>query len=100
MPKDYLLAELRALTARMRLIVLTADTIGTALKTGEITPEQALLWMKTEGLIELCSLRLEAACHEDVQSAPADRGDRSGTPVSGRGVPAFDRQKTNAPVRR
>ena len=52
--RTYLLAELRAASARARLWQCDIDAIGIALKAGAITVEQALTELQHTGALHLC----------------------------------------------
>jgi hypothetical protein len=58
---DYLLAELRCASLRVRLLAAEIDNIGVALKAGEMDEDLALAIMIQEGLVVWCSPRLEGA---------------------------------------
>jgi hypothetical protein len=58
---DYLLAELRCASLRVRLLAAEIDNIGIALKSGELDEDLALAIMIQEGLVAWCSPRLEGA---------------------------------------
>jgi hypothetical protein len=49
--RDLLLTALRAAAARSRLITNELDSIGVSLRQKVITCEQALEWLKDEGLL-------------------------------------------------
>ena len=51
--REYLMQVLRAATARAKLIANTLDTIGIALRRRAVSVEDAMLWSKDEGIIEL-----------------------------------------------
>jgi hypothetical protein len=58
---DYLLAELRCASLRVRLLAAEIDNIGIALKAGEMDEDLALAIVIQEGLAAWCSPRLEGA---------------------------------------
>jgi hypothetical protein len=72
--RAYLLAELRAASARARLWQCDIDAIGIALKAGAITVEQALTELQHTGALHLCgkvreqALRLIAPPSEEAPS--------------------------------
>jgi hypothetical protein len=51
--REYLMQVLRAATARAKLIANTLDTIGIALRQRAVSVEDAMLWAKDEGIVEL-----------------------------------------------
>ena len=51
--KEFLLAALRAASARARAIPLDIDTIGVALKGGLIGTDTAVAWIRDAGLLWL-----------------------------------------------
>jgi hypothetical protein len=51
--REYLLAALRAATARAKLIANQLDTIGVALRQRAITVEDAMLWARDEGILDM-----------------------------------------------
>jgi hypothetical protein len=59
--RAYLLAELRAASARARLWQCDIDAIGIALKAGVITVEQALTELQHTGALHLCGKVREQA---------------------------------------
>ena len=51
--REYLLAVLRAATARAKLISNTLDTIGIALRQRAVSVEDAMQWAKDEQILDL-----------------------------------------------
>jgi hypothetical protein len=51
--REFILSVFRAATARSKLISNTLDSIGLALRQRAISPEDALLWARDEGIIDL-----------------------------------------------
>jgi hypothetical protein len=51
--KEFLLAALRAATARARAMQLDLDTIGVALRGDLISPDTAVQWISNAGLMWL-----------------------------------------------
>lgn len=59
--RDYLLAELRCASLRARLWQADIDAVGLALRTGLISPEQALELLHDCDALQLVGLREGAA---------------------------------------
>jgi hypothetical protein len=51
--REYLLAVLRAATARSKLISNQLDTIGIALRQRAVSVADAMVWAKDEGILDL-----------------------------------------------
>jgi hypothetical protein len=51
--REYLLAVLRAATARSKLICNQLDTIGIALRQRAVSVADAMLWAKDKGVLDL-----------------------------------------------
>src|SRR5262245_45465685 len=51
--REYLMQVLRAATARSKLISNTLDSIGMALRQRAVSVEDALVWARDEGIIDL-----------------------------------------------
>jgi hypothetical protein len=51
--REYLLAVLRAATARSKLISNQLDTIGIALRQRAVSVADAMMWASDEGIIDL-----------------------------------------------
>jgi hypothetical protein len=51
--REYLLAVLRAATARAKLIANTLDSIGLALRQRAVSVEDAVQWAADEGILDL-----------------------------------------------
>jgi hypothetical protein len=51
--REYLMQVLRAATARSKLISNQLDTIGVALRQKAVTVEDALVWARDEGIMDL-----------------------------------------------
>ena len=51
--REYLMQVLRAATARAKLISNQLDTIGVALRQKAVSVEDALLWARDEGILDL-----------------------------------------------
>jgi hypothetical protein len=51
--RKYLLAVLRAATARSKLISNQLDQIGMAVRQRAVSVEDAMLWAKDEGILDL-----------------------------------------------
>jgi hypothetical protein len=75
--RDYLLAELRVLSARLRADLLEVDTIGVALKGGFISAEDAVMWLRELGLSE--QLGMYRIAHQQLNlPAGEDRSEGDG----------------------
>jgi hypothetical protein len=61
--KEFVLAALRCVALRVRLIHAELDYVGTALKCGAINPETALKWSEdvAPGCLVVCCTTQEAA---------------------------------------
>jgi len=57
--REYILAELRLMSARVRVIQAAIDMIGVALKEDEVTPEVAVMMIASERLTVWGSERFE-----------------------------------------
>jgi hypothetical protein len=55
--RDYLLAELRVLSARLRADLLEVDAIGMALQGRFISPEEVLQWLSALGYSEALGIK-------------------------------------------
>jgi hypothetical protein len=51
--RELLLAVIRAATARSKLISQQLDTISTSLRQRAVSVEDAMLWCKDEGILDL-----------------------------------------------
>jgi hypothetical protein len=51
--REYLLAVLRAATARSKLISNQLDTIGIALRQRAVSVADAMVWAKDDGILDL-----------------------------------------------
>jgi hypothetical protein len=51
--REYLMQVLRAATARSKLISNTLDSIGMALRQRAVSVDDALLWARDEGILDL-----------------------------------------------
>jgi hypothetical protein len=51
--REYLMQVLRAATARAKLISNTLDTIGVALRQKAVSVEDAMVWARDEGILDL-----------------------------------------------
>jgi hypothetical protein len=49
--RTFLITALRAASARARLATNTFDTIGVSLRERMISPDEAVAWLKEEGLL-------------------------------------------------
>ena len=54
--REFLLAALRAARIRAQLMEAELTTIGISLKSGMISPETAMLWIRNEGLMPIVSI--------------------------------------------
>ena len=51
--REYLMQVLRAATARAKLIANQLDTIGVALRQKAVSVEDAMVWARDEGIMDL-----------------------------------------------